>query len=145
MNIKSALAKLTGLVVLAVSPMAFANWSVESNWASGSRNNEWTIEVPSTATVIYSRVGAWSSMYFVDQGGGQGYWAWTFSNSVAGVAGPPSGLIHEASASSSYGGTPVYDDKRDYNHPAGEYQIFHAGGTSDATHGQIYAYTEIDW
>lgn len=139
---KSLLRKCAVLSALVAGPILFASWSATTGWSS-SANQTWTIEVPSTITMIYSRAGASSQIYFVDQGGGYGYWTYSTSNIHVGIAGPPSGLIHEAFAQSSGGGT-NYDEKWAYNYPAGQYQVYHGGGSSHPT-ASVFGYSEINW
>lgn len=147
---KLAIHKIIVIAAALATPLAYASWSELDQWTSNSLSNTFTIEVPSTATTIYSRAGAYASyelVYNVDGNGTPGsYYLYGYASVQAGVAGPPAGNIQVAVATSSGGGGLVWDEKWDYNHPAGEYQAWHGGGTDGMNIGsQITAYTEIDW
>src|SRR6185295_9479384 len=63
---------------------------------------------------------------------------------MAGIAGPPAGLLHEARAVinndvNAY----AYDEKWSYNLVGGSYAVYHGGGVSG--NGGVTAYTEITW
>jgi hypothetical protein len=62
---------------------------------------------------------------------------------VAGIAGPPAGLIHEARAMIMGVDSFSYDEKWSYNLAGGDYYIYHGGGVSGC--GSVTAYTAISW
>jgi hypothetical protein len=129
--------------------MFASTWSATTGWGA-TANQSWTTNVPSTALLIVSRAGAASTVYFVDQGGGQGYWTFSSAYMRVGVArgsgapGVPGGLIHEAYAHSTGGGT-QFDEKRAYNESYGTYHIYHGGGGTNANNASVYGYSEINW
>lgn len=112
----------------------------EYNSSGASYSDQWTITLPSGCD-IYSYAYAWGQLKPLPGGNGS---IPTSASALAGIAGPPAGLIHQAQAISvgDIGG--VTNEKWATTTDSGSFTVFHGGG-HEPGFGSSVAKTTLTW